>query len=94
MVAEITHDKPYVNQALETFINVGLVFLLVTVCFLILRPFVLLIAWGIIIAVLPIQPFKNYERLLREHGTSLRCFARCYSWRSWCFRPFSWRRAW
>ncbi len=69
MLGEITHDKAYVNRALETFINVGLVFLLVTICFLIMRPFVLLIAWGIIIAVAAYPAFQKLRRLLREHGT-------------------------
>ena len=69
MLGEMAGDKAYVKRALETSINVGLVFLLVTLCFLILRPFILLIAWGIIIAVAAYPAFQRLRHLLREHGT-------------------------
>ena len=69
MLGEMTQDKAYVKRALETCINVGLALLLVAVCFLILRPFVLLIAWGIIIAVAAYPAFQKLRHLLREHGT-------------------------
>jgi predicted PurR-regulated permease PerM len=69
MLDEMTHDNAYVKRALETSINVGLVFLLVVICFLILRPFILLIAWGIIIAVAAYPAFQKLRHLLREHGT-------------------------
>ena len=69
MLGEMTHDNAYVKRALETSINVGLAFLLVAVCFLILRPFILLIAWGIIIAVAAYPAFQKLRHLLREHGT-------------------------
>jgi hypothetical protein len=39
MPGEMALDKAYVKRALETSINVGLVFLLVSICFLILRSF-------------------------------------------------------
>ena len=68
MLGEMTGDKEYVKRALETFIDVGLVFLLVTICFVILRPFILLIAWGIIIAVAAYPTFQKLRHLLREHG--------------------------
>ena len=41
----------YVNRAVEASIHIGLVILLATTCFLILYPFLPLIAWGIIVAV-------------------------------------------
>ena len=68
-LGEITREKTYVSRALETFINVGLVLLLVAICFLILRPFVLLIAWGIIIAVAAFPAFRKLRQLVRERGT-------------------------
>ncbi len=58
------HAKPDVSRAVEIFINVGLVFLLAIVCLLILRPFVPLIAWGVIIAVACHPVFKKVQRLL------------------------------
>jgi predicted PurR-regulated permease PerM len=58
------HAKPDVSRAVEIFINLGLVFLLAIVCLLILRPFVLLIAWGVIIAVAYHPVFKKVQRLL------------------------------
>ena len=68
MPGEMALDKAYVKRALETSIKVGLVFLLVSICFLILRPFILLIAWGIIIAVAAYPTFQKLRHLLREHG--------------------------
>ena len=44
-------DKARARQALEASIHIGLAFLLVAACLLILLPFIPLIAWGIIIAV-------------------------------------------
>jgi predicted PurR-regulated permease PerM len=40
----------YINRAVEVSIRIGLIVLLVAACLLILRPFLALIAWGIIIA--------------------------------------------
>ncbi len=69
MLGEMTKDKAHVKQALETSIDVGLVFLLVTICFVILRPFLLLIAWGTIIAVAAYPTFQKLRHLMRERGT-------------------------
>lgn len=69
MLGEITGDNTHVKRALDTSINVGLVFLLLTICFLIMRPFILLIAWGIIIAVAAYPTFQKLRHLMREHGT-------------------------
>ena len=43
--------RDYVNRAVEASLHIGMVFLLAAACFYILRPFLLLIAWGIIIAI-------------------------------------------
>jgi predicted PurR-regulated permease PerM len=53
-------DKAFLNRALETTIRVGLVAALVIFCFQILRPFLSLIIWGIIIAI---AIFPAYRRL-------------------------------
>jgi predicted PurR-regulated permease PerM len=67
---EMTHDKDYLKQALEVTINIGLVVLLAVTCFLILRPFVPMISWGIIIAVATYPGFLRLQQLLRGHGTA------------------------
>ena len=48
--AEETMQRDYVNRAVEISIHIGLVALLFAACLLVLRPFLHLIAWGIIIA--------------------------------------------
>ena len=44
-------SESHVSRALEVSIHVGLLILLTAACLLILRPFIPLIAWGIIIAI-------------------------------------------
>ncbi len=63
------YAKPDVGRAVEISINIGLVFLLATVCLLILRPFVLLIAWGVIIAVACHPVFQKAQRLVGGRET-------------------------
>lgn len=58
-------DKAFLNQTLETLIRVGVVVALVLYCFQILRPFLTLIIWGIIIAV---AVFPIYRRLASGLG--------------------------
>jgi len=53
-------SSDYLKSAFEVSIHVGLVILLVAACFLTLRPFLLLIAWGIIIAI---AVYPGYRRL-------------------------------
>lgn len=65
---EMNRDKDYLKRALEVTINIGLVALLAVTCFLILRPFVPLISWGIIIAVATYPGFLRLQHLLRGHG--------------------------
>src|SRR5664279_4403800 len=57
--------KVEVNQPLETFIQIALAGLLVAGCLLILRPFVPLILWGIIIAIASYPAFLKLERVLK-----------------------------
>jgi len=54
-----------VNQPLEVSIQIGLAALLVIGCLLILRPFVPLVMWGIIIAIASYPTFINFEKVLR-----------------------------
>lgn len=68
VLAHPSRDKTHVQRALETSIHIGLVALLALTCFLILRPFIPLIAWGIIIAVAIYPGYRKLRRLLHERG--------------------------
>jgi predicted PurR-regulated permease PerM len=61
-------DKTYMNRALEVSIHIGLAFLVAASCFFILRPFIPLIAWGIIIAVAAYPAFKKLQKVLGGLG--------------------------
>jgi predicted PurR-regulated permease PerM len=50
------------HRRVEEFIDIGLFVLLTAACFIILRPFLLLILWGIIIAI---AAYPSYHRLQR-----------------------------
>lgn len=67
VATEQTHyEKTHIHKALEVSIHVGLAILLTVVCLLILRPFVPLLTWGIIIAVAAYPGFKKLERKLGD----------------------------
>jgi predicted PurR-regulated permease PerM len=54
------------RQAVEVSIHIGLIFLLFGACFFILRPFLPLLFWGIIIAISGYPAFQRLQRAL--HG--------------------------
>jgi len=54
----------HVSRALEVFIDVGLLVLLMGACLLILRPFLLVILWGIIIAIAVYPWYRRLETRL------------------------------
>jgi len=58
----------YVNRAIEVFIHVGMVLLLTAACFFILRPFLPIIAWGIIVAIAVYPAHKKLQLALRGRG--------------------------
>ena len=62
------YDKAQVNRALEATIHIGLTVLLAAACLLILRPFIPLLAWGIIIAVAAYPAFKRLQKLMGGRG--------------------------
>jgi len=64
----IAKDTTQVNQALEFCIQIGLAAFLVVGCLLILRPFILLIMWGIIIAVASYPSFRKLQSALSGRG--------------------------
>ena len=53
-------DKDFTNRAVEVSIHIGLLVLLTAACFLIMRPFVPLIVWGIIVAI---AVYPGYQKL-------------------------------
>ena len=59
-----TDDKLFHRRAIEAAIRIGLVFLLVLWCFYIVRPFILLILWGAIIAVAVYPLFEKLQAML------------------------------
>lgn len=61
-------DKTRVSLALEASIHIGLAILLAAGCLLILRPFIPLLAWGIIIAVAAYPAFQKLQRALGGRG--------------------------
>jgi predicted PurR-regulated permease PerM len=64
----IYSDTERKRHALEVFIHVGLVVLLSAACLLILRPFLALIAWGIIIAIAVYPAYRKLRNLLAGRG--------------------------
>ena len=57
-------DESYVGRALEVSVHVGLLVLLAAACLFILRPFVPLVAWGIIIAIAAYPVYMKVQRLV------------------------------
>ena len=62
-------DTAQVDLSLEASIHIGLAILLVVSCLLIVRPFIPLLAWGIIIAVSAYPTFKKLQSVLGERKT-------------------------
>ena len=63
----VRHDD-HISHALEISIHVGLLILLATACFFILRPFLPLIIWGIILAIAVYPAHRRVRNLLHGHG--------------------------
>jgi predicted PurR-regulated permease PerM len=63
------HSKDHIQRAIEVAIHIGLLALLTAACLLILRPFLPLVAWGIIIAIAVFPAYRKFRRLLGERGT-------------------------
>ncbi len=62
-------SKNYIQRALEVSIHIGLLTLLAIACLWILRPFILLVAWGIIIAIAVYPAYRKLQSLLGGRGT-------------------------
>jgi len=65
---QLAEDKYYVNRALEVCTHIGLVILLIVACFVILRPFLPLIAWGVIIAISVYPLYQRLRIALHDRG--------------------------
>ncbi len=63
-----THDKAQVNLALEVALHISLAIMLAAACFLILRPFIPVLTWGIIIAVAAYPAFQKLQLALGGRG--------------------------
>jgi predicted PurR-regulated permease PerM len=63
-----TDERTQLNLALEASIHIGLAILLATACLLILRPFLPLLTWGIIIAVAAYPGFRKLQLALGGRG--------------------------
>jgi len=68
MLARYQHDD-YVTRALEISIHVGLLILLSAACLLILRPFVPLLLWGVIIAIALYPSYRKLQVLVAGRST-------------------------
>lgn len=62
MAAESLEDQRFTDRAIEAFIRIALIAILAAWCFEIMRPFVVPIIWGIIIAI---GLYPAYRRLTR-----------------------------
>ncbi len=67
-VSEIIHDKAQESRILDASINIGLTALLVISCLLILKPFIPLLAWGMIIAIASYPRFEKLKNSLGGRG--------------------------
>ncbi len=68
-------QKVFTNKVIEVAIRLAMIFLIVALCFQIIKPFVIIVAWGIIIAV---AIFPLYSRLSYALGGRLKLTATLY----------------
>src|SRR6516162_9451702 len=61
-------DKSYLSRAVEVSIHIGLVVLLVAACFLVLSPFIAMVAWGLTIAIAGYPAYRKLQKLLGGRG--------------------------
>jgi len=65
---ELFDTRDHVSRAIEVSIHIGLLILLAATCFLILSPFLPLIAWGIIIAIAVYPGYRRLQLALGGRG--------------------------
>jgi predicted PurR-regulated permease PerM len=59
-----TPERSHLNRAVEVSIHLGLIFLLVAACLSILKPFIAVVAWGLIIAIAGYPGYCWLQKLL------------------------------
>ena len=67
-LASSIRDPDLANRAVDVAIHIGLVFLLAAACLLILRPFLPLLLWGIIVAVAVYPGYRRLKDFLGGRG--------------------------
>ncbi len=65
---ESLNDRKFLARALETSIRIGVVVLLAAWCFQIVRPFLIPVVWGIIIAVAVYPAYQRLVLALKGHS--------------------------
>ena len=63
-LGQIAYGTNYVERAVELCVRIGLLIILVAACFLILRPFLPILAWAIIIAVAAYPTCRKLQSLI------------------------------
>ena len=61
-------DRSHLSRAVEISIHIGLVALLVAACFLVLSPFIAMVAWGLTIAIAGYPAYCRLQKLLGGRG--------------------------
>ncbi len=61
-------EEPFLSRSIEATIRIGVVLLLVAACIRIVWPFLIPIAWGVIIAVALVPSFQRLARQLGGHS--------------------------
>lgn len=67
--ARLAQDKAFFSRTVETIIRVGIIAVLVVYCFQIVRPFLIPMVWGIVIAVAAYPSFLRLQDLLGGRST-------------------------
>ena len=61
-------SKNYVNIAIDLILKVGILFLVILLCFKILKPFLGMLIWGLIIAIILFPVFERLRNLLGKRN--------------------------
>ena len=64
----LNHGDDYLRRAMEVTVHVGLLLLFIGACFVILRPFILLTAWGVVVAIAVYPAYTKLRTVLGGRG--------------------------
>src|SRR3954467_125847 len=72
---QLAPEPGYMNRSREVFIRMSLLALMAITCFLILKPFLLLVLWSIILAIATYPAYRRLSRWLhgRERWAAVIC---------------------